>query len=147
MPVVWDDSLRGRVRALWPTHSSREIANTICTPDFYVSRQSISALAARLGLTAKDKTRDTNAANPFGVLLDGRVKKPPVDEPLVSQFYAEDVSSENVHGVAALESHHCRFMINADPAAPVFCGAQIVRRSNCQKHFEICRLPREERAA
>lgn len=141
MAIVWTDDLKDRVRALWPTHSSREISDTISRPDSYVSRQSVSALAARIGLTSEHKTRDTNAADPFGTMPDGRVRKAPLQEPLVSRFYAEDVSATNVHGVAALESHHCRFIINTDMTAPVYCGAAIThdRFSWCQKHFEICR--------
>jgi len=149
MPIIWTDELKDRVRALWPTHSCREIANTVSTPEYFVSRQSVSALAFRIGLTAKDKTRDTSAANPFGLLSDGRLKKPPIKEPIVTKFYADDVSDTNVHGVDALESHHCRFMVNADTAAPIFCGARIsnYRFSWCQKHFEICTLSRMEKAA
>lgn len=142
MPIVWTDELRDRVRALWPTHSSREISATISKPDCFVSRQSVSALAARIGLTGKDKTRDTNAASPFGLLSDGRLKKPSLEEPLVSRFYADDVSEANVHGIAALESHHCRFILNTDMAAPIFCGADIVRYSSCQRHLDLCRPPR-----
>lgn len=147
MPVVWDDALRNRVKALWPTHSSREIARTISTPEWCVSRSSIDAMGARLGLTKEHKTRDTRTPNPFGMLSDGRVKKAPLQEPLVSRFYAEDVSEANVHGLAALEDHNCRFIINSDMLAPIYCGEQIAseRFSWCQKHFERGTRPFEER--
>lgn len=140
MPVVWDDSLKERVKALWPTHSSREIADTISSTDCFVSHHSVSGMAARMGLTATQKTRDTSNPNPFGLLSDGRRKKPAIDGGLTGRFYADDVSTENVHGVAALESHHCRFIINTDMAAPIYCGAKIThdRFSWCQKHHERC---------
>jgi hypothetical protein len=143
MPVVWDDTLKDRVRALWPTHSSREIAKTISTPEFFVSRQSISALAARIGLTGKDKTRDTTAANPFGMLSDGRVKKPALEEPLISRFYADDVSEFNIRGMYDLERHHCRFIISADLTEPISCGRAVVRGSWCEHHRRIVFEPRE----
>lgn len=51
----------------------------------------------------------------------------------------------NVHGVAALESNHCRFPLNDDMANPVFCGSQIVHGSYCSSHCRIAFRPAEQR--
>jgi hypothetical protein len=87
------------------------------------------------------ETRNASRRSADGLLPGGRAKKPLLNEPLISRFYAEDVSVTNVHGIGALESHHCRFIINTDMAAPIYCGAVIAhdRFSWCQKHFERCR--------
>jgi len=52
-------------------------------------------------------------------------------------YYAE----KNVQGVAALEAHHCRFILNSDTSAPVYCGNQILPdtgQSWCWHHHRIC---------
>ncbi|WP_029581977.1 GcrA family cell cycle regulator [Bradyrhizobium sp. URHD0069] len=67
-------------------------------------------------------------------------------------FRPEDFRSANVHGVDALESHHCRFICNDDMSAPVFCGLPMLTNSKfsfCAGHHIICTGPgtASERAA
>ncbi|MFB6449279.1 hypothetical protein [Bradyrhizobium tunisiense] len=87
------------------------------------------------------EARNASRVSADGLLPGGRTRKRQIQEPLTSRFYAEDVSDSNVHGVGALEAHNCRFIINTDMAAPIYCGAAIAhdRFSWCQKHFERCR--------
>jgi hypothetical protein len=87
------------------------------------------------------ETRNASRRSADGLLPGGRARKAPLPEPLIGRFYAEDVSGSNVHGVGALEAHHCRYIINTDMASPIYCGEAIAhdRFSWCQKHFERCR--------
>lgn len=59
----------------------------------------------------------------------------------------EDFPEARVHGIDALESHHCRFECSGDdfnPAEPVFCGLPILAQSKfsyCAGHHRLCVAP------
>lgn len=48
-------------------------------------------------------------------------------------------------GIDALESHHCRFIANEDPAEPLYCGHTVERGSYCAHHRVIVYQPHDER--
>jgi DNA-binding Lrp family transcriptional regulator len=50
-----------------------------------------------------------------------------------------------IHGVAGLESHHCRFIANDDASHPIYCGHTIEKGSFCAHHRAIVFVPHDDR--
>lgn len=48
-------------------------------------------------------------------------------------------------GLDALESHHCHFIANEDPSAPLWCGHTVERGSYCNHHRAVVYAPRDDR--
>jgi hypothetical protein len=78
----------------------------------------------------------------------GRASKPqqvPIQPVLVVvETKPEDFPGARVHGVDALERHHCRFICNDDMSEPVYCGMPIMansRFSYCAGHHRVCVAP------
>lgn len=73
----------------------------------------------------------------------------PVREVLaIVEFNPADFTESNVYGIDALEPHHCRFIVNDDPAAAIFCGLPMLEKSSfsfCAGHHRICVKPVPER--
>jgi hypothetical protein len=66
----------------------------------------------------------------------------------VVAFRPEEFADANVHGVANLEEHHCRFICNESISEPVYCGLPMLADSSfsfCAGHHEICSLPERVR--
>ena len=62
-PSPWSEELRERVKTLWTTHSSSQIAEKLNLDGHNFTRNSIVGLVNRLGLSGKDKTEQHKSAN------------------------------------------------------------------------------------
>lgn len=66
----------------------------------------------------------------------------------VVEFRPEDFTEHNVSEVRNLEAHHCRWPVNDDMAAPIFCGLHVIKDTSwCSGHAGIVYRPLDRRVA
>lgn len=70
-----------------------------------------------------------------------RVARPTLAPALaVVAINPDDFKDARVHGMEALEPHHCRFICNDDLREPIYCGLPILARSKfswCSHHHAV----------
>jgi hypothetical protein len=60
----------------------------------------------------------------------------------------EEFPDARIHGLAALETYHCRFICNDDMSAPVYCGLPVIDKTSwCSGHHAQVFTPRIRKAA
>jgi hypothetical protein len=148
MPIVWTDELKERVKGLWGTNSAAEIAAQLRADGYDISRGSIVGVLRRMGLSAKNKIED----HPSACNANRSKPRAPKAASAVLALFSKARTLEslrgpaNVHGISALEPHHCRYLLGDDARNPIYCGhASVDGKSYCPVHCAVVYLPREER--
>lgn len=118
------------------------------------SKGSIASLVKRLGieLPPNYQTKQMMKGRGWTGQSTGRTLVAPA---LTVAYRAEDFTDANVHGIANLEDHHCRFICNDDFSSPVYCGrhhsvwsvnGRERASSYCEFHHRICHRPETQSA-
>lgn len=145
----WPDALREKVQALWEHHSAAEIASILWEQDRVAfSRNSIISIIHRMSAGTPARPRKTNRVMPGPNPVRLLARKQRAEHLTVVPFRAEDFTAANVHGIADLQDHHCRFICNDDLSAPIYCGLPRVEGSHfwfCSDHLQTCTATREAR--
>jgi hypothetical protein len=149
MPIVWTDDLKERIKGLWETNSATQIAARLNAEGYAVSRAAISGVVHRMGLSSRNKTEDHPSA------CNGSRSRPREPRaPRVVDLFAKARALEsmfgptNVRGFDALESHHCRYLVNDDTSDPLWCGrVSLTGKSWCSTHAALVFRPFVEKVA
>lgn len=123
----------GKIDRLFPA------AKPIKTPE----ERAATLKARREREAAKKRARRAEAREAAG--MAPKPQQTPVQPQLVLvENKPEEFPEARVHGIDALERHHCRFICNDDMSAPVYYGLPILansRLSYCAGHHQICVAP------
>ncbi len=165
-PTPWTDELRERVKELWTTHSSTQIADKLREEGHAFTRNSIVGLVHRMGLGAENKSEEHKNANRRGGIKVPRIRVPrqpkePREHKPRNRFVRSNGNSNHLRLIVSresaavikircdgvsprrlslteLEPNDCRFPYGDGPFT--FCGhPKMEGQSWCESHFHWTR--------
>ena len=145
--VRWTQPLRDQVLKLWTEgKSAQEIANLMAKQEAVrVTRNAIIGLVNRLGAN-RNKPEEVHRAYPSSVspavapkpkIIDTGWRIHPQTKPVApTPIRCEPVDATDAKGLEDLKRCDCRWPLNSDTSAMVFCARRIVDgRSYCADHL------------
>jgi hypothetical protein len=148
---VWTDARVERLRQLHADGFSMSQIAALLNRETQssITRNAVVGKGHRLGLyrlVLAKKSEDVRrkADDPCARTINAarrRAKVAPATIPKAEEPQLQPSIPEPVHGVAALEPHHCRYPLNSEMTAPIFCGAHRLPDSSfwfCYEHHLLC---------
>lgn len=148
MAQAWPQERIESLKALWPTHSAKQISEIFTKDGFEVTRNSVIGRAHRLQLGTVDKTKrhshDNSSPRPVNKAdRIATIRSAPVARQRVSFIPRIIHAPPLLLTLLELTDVTCKYeCTNADhPSDYRFCGHPIHKGSYCGAHYALCQHP------